>query len=82
MDNRIVFALMGISLTFSAFSVFVQPITAEEEDKPVPGVVYAIWTNPFYFGEVTGSEFVISEWLEDAKIDWKSIKEEKLKETQ
>jgi len=33
-------------------------------------------------GEVEGSEFVISEWLKDAKIDWKSIKEEKLKETQ
>ncbi|MDH3657549.1 MAG: MBL fold metallo-hydrolase [Nitrosopumilus sp.] len=33
-------------------------------------------------GEITGSEFVISEWLEDARIDWKSIKEEKLKETQ
>jgi len=32
-------------------------------------------------GEIEGSEFTISEWLEDARIDWKSIKEEKLKET-
>ena len=33
-------------------------------------------------GEVTGSEFGYSDWLIDAKIDWKSIKEEKLKENQ
>jgi len=33
-------------------------------------------------GEVTGSEFGKSEWLIDATIDWKSIKEEKLKENQ
>jgi ribonuclease Z len=32
-------------------------------------------------GEVTGSEFAISEWVEESRIDWKSIKEEKLKET-
>ena len=53
MDNRILFSLVGFSLTLIAFSIITQPITAEEEeDKPVPGVVYAIWTNPFYFGEV------------------------------
>jgi spore maturation protein SpmB len=33
-------------------------------------------------GEVLGSEFGKSDWLIDATIDWKSIKEEKLKETQ
>ncbi len=33
-------------------------------------------------GEVTGSEFGKSEWLIDATIDWKTIKEEKLKENQ
>ena len=32
-------------------------------------------------GEVTGSEFAISEWVEESRIDWKSIKEAKLKET-
>jgi ribonuclease Z len=32
-------------------------------------------------GEVQGSEYGISDWLDNAKIDWKSIKEEKLKET-
>ncbi|KKL71584.1 hypothetical protein LCGC14_2093440, partial [marine sediment metagenome] len=31
-------------------------------------------------GEVPGTEFGISDWLKDATIDWKSIKEEKLKE--
>ncbi len=33
-------------------------------------------------GEVTGSEFALSDWVEEARIDWKSIKEEKLKENQ
>ena len=33
-------------------------------------------------GEVPGTEFGISDWLKDATIDWKSIKEEKLKENQ
>jgi ribonuclease Z len=33
-------------------------------------------------GEVQGSEYGISDWLYEAKIDWKSYKEEKLKETQ
>jgi len=33
-------------------------------------------------GEVPGTEFGISDWLADAKIDWKSYKEEKLKENQ
>jgi ribonuclease Z len=33
-------------------------------------------------GVVEGSEFATSEWLEDARIDWKSIKEEKLKDTE
>ena len=33
-------------------------------------------------GEVLGSEFGKSDWLIDATIDWKSIKEEKLKDTQ
>jgi hypothetical protein len=33
-------------------------------------------------GEVEGSEFAISDWLEEARIDWKSIKEEKLKDTE
>jgi len=33
-------------------------------------------------GEVTGSEYGKSDWLVDALIDWKSIKEEKLKENQ
>jgi hypothetical protein len=36
----------------AAFTIITPTIAAEEEDKPVPGVVYAIWTNPFYFGEV------------------------------
>jgi hypothetical protein len=31
-------------------------------------------------GEIQGSEYGISEWLENAKIDWKAIKEEKLAE--
>ena len=33
-------------------------------------------------GEITGSEFGKSDWLVEALIDWKSIKEEKLKENQ
>jgi len=33
-------------------------------------------------GEILGSEFVKSDWLIEATIDWKSIKEEKLKENQ
>ena len=37
---------------FFVITVSALPIFAEEEEKPVPGVVYAIWTNPFYFGEV------------------------------
>jgi len=33
-------------------------------------------------GEILGSEFVKSDWLIEATIDWKTIKEEKLKENQ
>jgi len=33
-------------------------------------------------GEILGSEFVKSDWLIEATIDWKSYKEEKLKENQ
>jgi len=33
-------------------------------------------------GEILGSEFVKSDWLIEATIDWKSYKEEKLKEAQ
>jgi len=33
-------------------------------------------------GEILGSEFVKSDWLIEATIDWKTLKEEKLKENQ
>ncbi len=33
-------------------------------------------------GEILGSEFAKSDWLIDATIDWKTLKEEKLKENQ
>jgi len=52
MISKKILLIIGLFVVV-VFSVFTQPITAEEEDdKPVPGVVYAIWTNPFYFGEV------------------------------
>jgi ribonuclease Z len=41
---------------------------------------YPPWKN--VEGEIEGTEFGISDWLKDATIDWKSYKEEKLKETQ
>ena len=47
-------------LTVAIFFVFTPSITAEEDDKPVPGIVYVIWTNPFYFGEVGLGPSVLS----------------------
>jgi len=51
MRRLVIFSLIGISLTLIVFTGFAPSIIAEEREKPVPGVVYAVWTNPFYFAE-------------------------------